>query len=128
MCHQSVGLIAREIEKAGIPTLSMTSAYDITEAVRPPRSVFLNFPLNHQTGKANDVPLQRQILLDAFRAFEMLWAPGQILTLPYVWDPNDHGWEARDFGPGFELYGVGMPMKGQGDFAEHALRRAEPAS
>jgi hypothetical protein len=106
----------------------MTSAYDITEAVRPPRAVFLNFPLNHQTGKADDVPLQRRILLDAFRAFETLWAPGQILTLPYVWDPNDRSWEDKDFGPDFELYGVGTPMKGQAAFPERALRRAEPRS
>jgi hypothetical protein len=118
-----VGLTAREIETAGIPTLCMSSAWDITFAVRPPRSVFLNFPLNHQTGKVGDVALQRQILLDAFRAFEMLWAPGQILTLPYVWDPADRSWEARDYGPGSELYGVGHAV--QGEFAERKLGRSE---
>lgn len=122
MCHQSVGLIAREIERAGIPTLCMSSAWDITFAVRPPRAVFVNFPLNHETGKANDAALQRRILLDAFRAFETLWAPGQILTLPYVWYPDDRRWEAEDFGPGFELYGTGTAI--QGDFAERTLGRA----
>jgi hypothetical protein len=105
----------------------MSSAYDITAAVRPPRAVFLDFPLNHQTGKANDPALQRQILLDAFRAFETLWAPGQILTLPYVWDPNDRSWEDKDFGPDFQLYGVGTPLEGQDTFGERALRRAEPS-
>ena len=124
MCHQSVGLVAREIEKAGIPTMCISSAWDITFSVRPPRSVFVNFPLNHQTGKANDAPLQRRILLDALRAFETLWSPGQILTLPYVWDPNDRTWEAKDFGPGFELYGVGTPM--QSGFPERPLGRSEP--
>lgn len=117
-----MGLIAREVEKAGIPTLSMSSAWDITFAVRPPRAVFVNFPLNHQTGKANDPPLQRRILLDALKAFETLWAPGQILCLPYVWDPNDTTWEGKDFGAGFELYGVGEAM--QEGYAEHPLRRA----
>jgi hypothetical protein len=119
-----VGLVAREIEKAGIPTMCITSAWDITVSVRPPRAVFVNFPLNHETGKANDAPLQRSILLDALRAFETLWAPGQILTLPYVWDPNDRTWEEKDFGPGFELYGVGAPM--QAGFPERPLSRAEP--
>src|SRR5438309_1214234 len=99
----------------------MTSAWDITFAVRPPRAVFLNFPLNHQTGKAGDSALQRTILLEAFRAFETLWLPGQIVSLPYVWDPNDHGWEDRDFGPGFEPYGVGASL--QPGFTE---RRLEP--
>ncbi len=122
MCHQSVGLIAREVEKAGIPTLCMSSAWDITFAVRPPRAVFVNFPLNHETGKPNDLRLQRRILLDAFKAFETLWAPGQILTRPYVWDPEERSWEEKDFGPGFELYGVGQSI--QGGFAEKTLERA----
>jgi hypothetical protein len=117
-----VGLIAREVEKAGIPTLSISSAWDITFQVRPPRAVFVNFPLNHETGKPNDAPLQRRILLDALRAFEMLWAPGQMLTLPYVWDPNDRSWEETDFGPGFELYGVGKAI--QGEYAERSLERS----
>ncbi|MBI4638205.1 MAG: hypothetical protein HY727_17855 [Candidatus Rokubacteria bacterium] len=101
----------------------MSSAWDITFAVRPPRAVFLNFPLNHQTGKPHDPPLQRRILLDALRAFETLWEPGQILSLPYVWDPDDHAWEDRDFGPDFELYGVGKAV--QTGFAERPLGRAQ---
>jgi len=117
-----VGLIAREVERAGIPTLCMSSAWDITFAVRPPRAVFINFPLNHQTGKANDPPLQRRILLDALKAFETLWAPGQILSLPYVWDPDAVTWEEKDFGPGFELHGVGQAM--QEGYAERPLHRA----
>lgn len=110
------------MERAGIPTLSLSSAWDVTFAVRPPRSVFVNFPLNHQTGKANDPALQRRILLDALRAFEQLWAPGMMLTLPYVWDSEDMSWEEKDFGPGFELYGVGGAM--QEGFAERALDRS----
>jgi hypothetical protein len=126
VCHQSVGLIAREIERAGIPTLCMSSAWDITFAVRPPRAVFVNFPLNHQTGKAGDAPLQRRILLDALRAFEMLWAPGQMLVLSYVWDPADRSWEDTDYGPAFVPYGVGTPL--QQGYSEHALRRATTAT
>jgi hypothetical protein len=122
VCHQSVGLVAREIERAGIPTMCMSSAWDLTFSVRPPRAVFVNFPLNHETGRAGDAPLQRRILLDAFRAFETLWAPGQMLSLPYVWDPNDRSWEDTDWGPGFEPFGVGSSV--QEGFAERKLGRA----
>ena len=122
MDHQSVGLIAREIERAGIPTLCMSSAWDITFAVRPPRAVFVNFPLNHQVGKADEPQLQRRILLDALKAFEALWAPGQMLSLPYVWDRNDRTWEVKDFGPDSELYGVGKAK--QAGYAERTLSRA----
>ncbi len=85
------------VEAAGIPTLSMTSALDITRAVNPPRAVFLNFPLGHQTGKPNQPDLQRQIVRDAMRAFETITKPGTIVELPYVWDPNDRGWEVTDY-------------------------------
>lgn len=75
----------------------MTSALDITHAVKPPRAVFLNFPLGHQTGKPNEPELQRAIVRDALRAFETIATPGEIVKLPYVWNPNDSFWEKFDY-------------------------------
>jgi len=88
------------VEAAGIPTLTMTSALDITEAVKPPRAVFLNFPLGHQTGKPHQPELQHRIVSDAIHAFETI-SPGEIVQLPYLWDPNDRGWEDLDYTPGW---------------------------
>ena len=85
------------VEEAGIPTLCMTSALDITRAVKPPRAVFLNFPLGHQAGKPNDRELQRAIVRDALSAFEAIRTPGEIVKLRYVWDPNDSSWEQFDY-------------------------------
>lgn len=79
----------------------MTSALDITQAVKAPRAVFLNFPLGHQTGKPHQPELQRRIVSDAMRAFETISAPGQIVELPYVWDPSDPSWEDLDYTPGW---------------------------
>jgi hypothetical protein len=79
----------------------MTSALDITKFVKPPRSVFLNFPLGHQTGKPHQPALQRQVLLDAFAALPNMTAPGAIHHLPYVWDESDTSWESTDFLPGY---------------------------
>ena len=79
----------------------MTSALDITQAVKPPRAVFLNFPLGHQTGKPHDRELQRRIVRDALAAFETISRPGEIVELPYVWDANDRSWEERDYTTGF---------------------------
>ena len=90
----------------------MTSALDITQAVKPPRSVFVNFPLGHQTGKPNQPDLQRQIVRDALAAFETIQRPGEIVTLPYIWDPNDRSWEERDYTPGF------MPNRPSRDTAD----------
>ena len=89
------------VEEAGIPTLSMTSALDITQAVKPPRAVFVNFPLGHQTGPPDNPELQRRIVIDAMRAFETITSPGTIVELPYVWDANDRSWEERDYTKGW---------------------------
>jgi len=102
----------------------MTSALDITQAVNPPRAVFVNFPLGHQTGKPNQPELQRQIVRDAMRAFETIGKPGTIVELPYVWDTNDRRWEETDYTEGFLPE---RPAKADADKAE-AERRARHAS
>ena len=79
----------------------MSSALDITRAVRPPRSVFINFPLGHQTGKPDDPALQRSIVLDALSAAGSISVPGEVVTLPYVWDEQDHSWEETDYRKGY---------------------------
>jgi hypothetical protein len=120
VCHQSVGLIAREVEAAGIATLCMTSAYDITQAVNPPRAVFVDYPLGHQTGKPDDADNQRAIVRDALAAFEKMSKPGTIVELPYVWELNDRRWEETDYTPGFL---PPRPKKAAADLAEQERRR-----
>jgi hypothetical protein len=79
----------------------MTSALDITRSVKPPRSVFVNFPLGHQTGPPDQPELQRRIVTDAMRAFEAITAPASIVELPYIWDVNDRSWEDIDYTKGW---------------------------
>jgi D-proline reductase (dithiol) PrdB len=93
-----VGLIAREIEGRGIPTLSMSSAWSITAAVNPPRALYLDFPLGHTTGKPADRALQRAIVSDALRGFERFREPGSIERLPYEWAADD-AWKDRVMRP-----------------------------
>lgn len=92
MCHQSVGLIARTIEEAGIPTISLTSARSITERVNPPRAVFVDLPLGHTAGAPNDPVGQRQLLTDALVAGFSMTDPGEIVDLPFRWIDDD--WKA----------------------------------
>jgi hypothetical protein len=98
VCHQSVGLIAREIERRGIPTISLTSAWSITRAVNPPRAAFVDFPLGHTAGKPDDKPLQRKIMIDTLSALDSIMVPGEIRTLPYQWSA-DHSWKDRVMRP-----------------------------
>jgi hypothetical protein len=84
-----VGLIAREIESRGIPTLCMSSAYSITEAVRPPRAVFLDFPLGHTAGRPEAAEEQREIMAMTLSQFAAATEPGSIVRLPFDWSERD---------------------------------------
>jgi len=84
-----VGLIARQLEAAGIPTVCLTSARDITRSVNPPRSVFLDYPLGHTSGRANEPELNQAIVGRALEAFDELTEPGSMVHLPYSWAESD---------------------------------------
>ena len=84
-----MGLIARQVEADGIPTASLTSALSITRSVDPPRAAFLDFPLGHTAGKANDTALQREIVAAALAAVDELERPGAVKMLPHRWSSDD---------------------------------------
>ena len=63
MCHQSVGLIQSIVEKAGIPTASVTLLHEVTERVDPPRTLFVDRPFGYRLGAPNDAPLQAVIIM-----------------------------------------------------------------
>ncbi len=79
------------MEEAGIPTVSMSSALDITRRVKPPRSVFLNFPLGHPTGRPFGKDEQIRILKRALEFLIEAKEGGDIKELPDVWTKD---WEA----------------------------------
>lgn len=89
-----MGLIARQAEAAGITTLSLTSALDITRAVNPPRAAFLDFPLGHTAGKPNEPELNLQIMRETLDAFTSLTEPGSVKMLPFTWS-DDETWRER---------------------------------
>jgi hypothetical protein len=62
MCHQSVGLIQRAIEYAGMTTVSISVLKEITEKIRPPRALFVPYPL----GEPDNSELQTRIMRAAF--------------------------------------------------------------
>lgn len=87
--------MARVFEEAGLPTVSMSSALDITSLVKPPRALFVNFPLGHQCGKPDDPAGQRTILREALGLLETATKRGTLLHVPVHWredDPAD-SWE-----------------------------------
>jgi D-proline reductase (dithiol) PrdB len=85
LCNQAVGLIQRAIEAAGIPTVGVSILREVTEKVRPPRTLCLRYPFGHPFGEPFHAVQQRTILLDALRALETITEPGTILEPGYRW-------------------------------------------
>ncbi len=75
MCHQTVGLVAAELEKRGIATTSVTALPEITEKVRPPRALSVPYALGYPLGRPDDAALQTEILRQAFALLERKGPP-----------------------------------------------------
>ena len=80
-----MGLVARVVEEAGIPTVLVSTGRDLTAQVRPPRSVFVNFPMGNPFGRPGDAATQRKVLLEALRAAERCDEAGLLIDLQYDW-------------------------------------------
>jgi len=80
-----VGLIAREIERAGIPTVTLSVVREASVRTPAPRNVFVPFRLGQVFGEPGADVQQRAILADALAALLEMRTPGAILDLPYRW-------------------------------------------
>ncbi len=80
-----MGLIARTIERAGIATVSVSIARDLTEAVGTQRAVFVKWPLGHPLGEAHAPLQQRTVIFRALRLLVAATEPGMIEDLGLRW-------------------------------------------
>ena len=65
MCNQSVGLIQRAVEAAGVSTVSITLIESITRKVKPPRALAVPYGFGHPLGEPNNPELQHAIIAEA---------------------------------------------------------------
>lgn len=87
-CHQSVGLVQRAIEEAGIATVSVTMLPAVTRKVGVPRAVYAAFPLGHPFGFPGEAFRQREILSRMLLGAAAIREPGTIVDLGYG-DPGE---------------------------------------
>jgi D-proline reductase (dithiol) PrdB len=76
LCHQSVSLVARAVEQAGIPTMTLAVVQDVVESVRPPRAALYDGELGSVAGLPNWPEHQRRVLDEALRLIEPMDQPG----------------------------------------------------
>jgi D-proline reductase (dithiol) PrdB len=76
LCHQTVGILARVIEEAGIPTMVISVAPNLTDRVKPPRTAYYTGDLGSVAGKPNWREYQLRVLDEALRWTETFDQPG----------------------------------------------------
>lgn len=80
-----MGLIQREIEKAGISTIGISIVREYTQQVKPPRTIFLKWPFGHPLGEPFHKAQHRAVLQKAFDALYTIKQPGTITDVPFRW-------------------------------------------
>ena len=76
LCHQTMGIIARVLEKSGIPTMCISVEPTVTDKVRPPRTAYYHGELGAVAGKPNWRQYQLRVLDEALRWIETFDQPG----------------------------------------------------
>jgi D-proline reductase (dithiol) PrdB len=80
-----VPVLARWIEAAGIPTVTVTMMPSVAEERRAPRIVGVEYPFGHAFGMPHDRAMQRRTLELALRVLAGAWTSGTRVDLDLEW-------------------------------------------
>ena len=80
-----MGLVAREIEAAGIPTVVLSNIPVLTGAVGVPRMAAIEYPIGLTLGAPGDREGQLAVLRAMLALFETIATPGGVVHLPFDW-------------------------------------------
>ena len=70
MCTRAVGGLAHYVEDEGVATTQISLIRPHTEAIKPPRALWVTFDLGRPLGVPNDAGFQKRVLLSALKLFE----------------------------------------------------------
>ncbi len=96
--------LAHIFEAAGLATIVLASMREVAEKMKPPRSLYAEFPLGRPLGRPNDAALQHEVLAAAFALLDAPDGPvladfGVVIAadetpiscaLPPAFDPSLH--------------------------------------
>jgi len=75
LCSGAVGALAHYIERAGVATTSISLVREQTERIRPPRALWVPFPLGRPLGIPDDVEFQLDVMRAAFALLDTATEP-----------------------------------------------------
>ncbi len=92
-----MGLVARVLEKAGIPTVVLTNMPWVSEKIGVPRAAAVEFPFGMIYGHPGEREMQLAILRAMLDLAETADTAGTMVELPYEWPEED--FKKRDWFP-----------------------------
>lgn len=78
-----MGLVARGIEAAGIPTVMLSNIPILTAAAGAPRIAAIEYPIGLTLGRPDDCEGQLEVLRALLGAAESIEEPGGVVHLPF---------------------------------------------
>jgi len=75
LCTRAVGGLAHYIEDEGVATTQISLIRPHTEAIKPPRALWVPFDLGRPLGVPNDAGFQKRVLLSALKLLEASCGP-----------------------------------------------------
>ena len=78
-------MVQKAIEAEGIPTVGISISREISEKIKPPRTLFLKYPFGHPFGEPFNAKQQERIFHDALDLLLTASEPGVIVDSPYRW-------------------------------------------
>jgi hypothetical protein len=70
MCCQTVCLVQAALEREGITTVSISLLREVALQLKPPRALWVPFPMGYPLGKPRNADLQHQVIAAALRLLE----------------------------------------------------------
>ncbi len=96
-----MGLVAREIEAAGIPTVSLNMIWVYQNLIGMPRVAAIEHPFGRPYGDVGDAETQGAVLRAALDVATRAQEPGHVEHLPFRWhqDPKETKWHPKEPSP-----------------------------
>jgi D-proline reductase (dithiol) PrdB len=83
-------VVARILEAEGLSTVIVMTFKEVAEAMRPPRALYVRFPIGLTLGAPNAAAQQRVVIQDALDFLQSAEQPGSLRLLPYRWHGFDY--------------------------------------